>query len=389
MRWFSSHGEDEYVFNTFFYDKQDAGTYFEAGAMDGLTSSNTKAFHDMGWRGTLVEPQPLNMHQNRPGDRCVQAGLGPQGSAELVIYHIPNMSHMKGTDAPMCLMPGVCLPQWAKALFRKGEITVPIRTLADVTSEYEYIDFFSLDIEGFEEAALKTFDWNVRVGVWLIEMHEPNDNVRDLLLSHDYVYHSRIGYNDVYTSKHLADRTPYKPVHERPKLIHTLTQILITIVVSLIASWKFKHLGATIAVMASFQIANTLFIKNISDLDAKMHHKILRLPYSVKCAVNLNCSKRGCAYSGLATNHDRYENQQNADIDGFLIGHLMMWMIIGWLNQLTVGIVFLLSMLYEAVESAGGCMGLRMHARITDVIVNLTGFLIGQKLRRMSLAHAG
>ena len=53
------------------------------------------------------------------------------------------------------------------------------------------LDFFSLDVEGGELFVLQTMDWDIPVGVWLVELDgsDPakDEGVRKLLNEHGYV----------------------------------------------------------------------------------------------------------------------------------------------------------------------------------------------------------
>jgi len=68
---YSQCGEDLFLYNTFFKNKQN-GTYIELGALDGNLYSNTKFFEEQfGWKGILIEPHPNKfelLQKNRPNN---------------------------------------------------------------------------------------------------------------------------------------------------------------------------------------------------------------------------------------------------------------------------------------------------------------------------------
>jgi len=135
-----------------------------------------------------------------------------------------------------------------------------------------------------------------------------------------------------------------------------------------------EHL-ALFAVLVGAQLLNTLVVKQVPGADRAMHRPIVILPRWLKCPFNLNCKGRGCQPTGTG----EYENQGSADLDGFAVGHFVMWALVGALDrELPLYFVVLWSVVFEAIEAAAGCIGWRMHARVTDVIVNTAGFLVGR-----------
>jgi FkbM family methyltransferase len=199
---YSQFGEDEYVFDTFFKTKSTPGVYFEAGAMNGIELSNTKPFQEMGWKGVLVEAMPDKyeaLRKNRPRDACFQCILSDTSGETKTLNvdeKLPNVSSVAQNNAAHAA-------HWHN---NSKTIDVRTKTLADILrfERTEYIDFFSLDIEGYELFALRGMDWNVRVGVWCIEMlGDKCHAVRSLLQAHGYRYHSNIHFNEIW----IADET--------------------------------------------------------------------------------------------------------------------------------------------------------------------------------------
>ena len=48
--------------------------------------------------------------------------------------------------------------------------------------------------------------------------------------------------------------------------------------------------------------------------------------------------------------------------------------------KITFTIVVLVSIIWEIIEIFMGCIGFAMHGRLTDVIINVFGFIIGNSL---------
>jgi FkbM family methyltransferase len=56
MNYYSQHGEDKWIEENL---KPEVGTFCEVGAFDGVLSSNTLHFEEIGWKGLLIEPDPI------------------------------------------------------------------------------------------------------------------------------------------------------------------------------------------------------------------------------------------------------------------------------------------------------------------------------------------
>lgn len=142
------------------------GYFVEAGANDGFDQSNTYFLERCrGWRGLLVEPVP-HLHREaqleRPASRVVHAALvAPELEGTEVTLRYGGLMTVvagsKGSDAAE--------RDYVQSAFRLGlepEMTVsaPGRTLSALLDEAgaPEIDFMSLDLEGYEENALRGLD---------------------------------------------------------------------------------------------------------------------------------------------------------------------------------------------------------------------------------------
>lgn len=197
--WYSQFGEDEYIYNTFFQESK-TGTYFEAGAMDGIRFSNTKAFEERGWVGVLVEPSPTQYEllvSNRPKDYVFGCALGPNSDEAVSFeYNVnrPEVSYIvdKSTERSSS--------HWKHEEHRSMETDTCTLSRLFKSTNTTHINFFSLDVEGYELKALQGMDWSVKVDVFLIEMlgGENDEGVRDLLKTNGYKFHSKIHFNEVW-----------------------------------------------------------------------------------------------------------------------------------------------------------------------------------------------
>lgn len=124
----------------------DKGFFIEAGAYDGIFQSNTKILEDLGWSGLLIEPSPeksKECYYNRNKNSIVK-------NCALVSFDYMGDCVMGNFGAPTSAITGV-------------GVAVSATTLTKILCEMgiTYVDFFSLDTEGYEMEVLRGVDFNI------------------------------------------------------------------------------------------------------------------------------------------------------------------------------------------------------------------------------------
>jgi FkbM family methyltransferase len=182
---------------------REGGVFIEAGGFDGFAQSNTYYLERFrGWRGILVEPMPelaALARRNRPGARVFQCALVDrsfhQGEIEMEFGDLMTTVSAPGayewTDAGLVL-------GWRDHRCEK----VPARPLSDLIDEAgdPPIDLLSLDVEGYEAAALGGLDLDRHAPAWiLIEMHDLDSGRAAVtpILGDRYVEHGELSALDV------------------------------------------------------------------------------------------------------------------------------------------------------------------------------------------------
>lgn len=170
------HKFDEKLLQLMNYEN---GVYIEVGANNGINQSNTKRFEEFhGWTGFLFEPSPDLFEElvvNRPNSKCYPFALGS--------FEQDN-TYVTG-DFDGNLMSSI----EGNRLNRPAKTTVLMRSLQSVLDEegITHINFFSLDVEGFELNVLRGIDFNkVTFDYLLIEVNSHHDDINELLFSHGY-----------------------------------------------------------------------------------------------------------------------------------------------------------------------------------------------------------
>jgi FkbM family methyltransferase len=143
----------------------DSGFFIEAGGNDGLLQSNTYWFEKFrGWRGILVEAVPDQARlcsRNRPRAQVINAALVADAATKSVQIKAAHlMAFIPGTRTAAEEDAHLQSAIHAQQLKHVPEIEVPAATLAAILDRQgrRRVDFFSLDVEGYEIPVLRGMD---------------------------------------------------------------------------------------------------------------------------------------------------------------------------------------------------------------------------------------
>jgi FkbM family methyltransferase len=148
LKFYSHHGEDEYLWNLF-QGKKD-GVFLDIGAGNGTTASVSYFFEQVGWTGVCVEPHPvlyLECLRVRRQSRVLHVALSRRGS-----WGVSNFVVVLGEDTRSFLASsGKQLEHAKQEGKRLSQLPVPL-AFADVLIEgyTEKLDFVNCDIGGNE-----------------------------------------------------------------------------------------------------------------------------------------------------------------------------------------------------------------------------------------------
>lgn len=143
----------------------DGGFFIEAGGNDGLSQSNSYWFERFrGWRGILVEAVPDQARlcrKNRPRADVVNAALvADDGTKSVRIKAARLMAFIPGARSPAEEEIHLRNAMEVQQLIEVPEIDVPATTLSAILEARgnPKVDFFSLDVEGYEIPVLQGMD---------------------------------------------------------------------------------------------------------------------------------------------------------------------------------------------------------------------------------------
>ena len=188
------------------------GVYLEVGANNGFSESNTYYLERLkGWTGILIEPIPELYREcvtERPNSKVFNCALVSADYPEN--YVKMSYGHLMSLVKDSFEYPNVEAGHLKKAQEFFGvtpyEVEVHARTLTSILDELKIteIDFFSLDVEGYELNVLKGLDFNKYKPKYLL-IEFLNDKVREEIeayIQDFYVYVNQLGnYDYLYKSK--------------------------------------------------------------------------------------------------------------------------------------------------------------------------------------------
>ena len=147
-----SQGNEEEIILEFFKDKQ-PGRFWDIGAYDGKTFSNTRALFERGWEGLLVEASPQCFVKLQESYR------GHTGIDLLCAAVDTHRGFAKFYDSAgaVASLNKDHMEKWKKDQGDFMEIWVPKVVVADLLPTFGSPQFVSLDIEGKSVSVLAQF----------------------------------------------------------------------------------------------------------------------------------------------------------------------------------------------------------------------------------------
>mmetsp|Transcript_33747 Transcript_33747/g.52535 ORF Transcript_33747/g.52535 Transcript_33747/m.52535 type:complete len:260 (-) Transcript_33747:24-803(-) len=209
---FSQNGQDQWIYeNILKRSTNGRGVFLEAGAVDGVTNSNTLFFErSLGWNGVCIEPSPESFKELqvlRPGcdtKNLAIGGLTKSGTASFVVGSGGNS---------LCSQRGFLdSSDSSDEKLRKncGSVTsveVAVVPFAELLYQLglKRLELLSLDLEGAELEVLQSIDFSViSITSMIIENNEETPNgargrqIQDFLESKGFSLVASIAQDDIY-----------------------------------------------------------------------------------------------------------------------------------------------------------------------------------------------
>lgn len=136
------------------------GFFVDVGAYDGYQWSNTFGLARKGWKGILIEPNPITfeslmqVYNGNPRVSLVKNAVGPEGKIDLYLSHAISTTSEETAEIYR-------KHNWFYGSEQKVEVDcIPLDTILDRLEAPIGFEVLSIDTEGFEKEVLSTFDIN-------------------------------------------------------------------------------------------------------------------------------------------------------------------------------------------------------------------------------------
>ena len=179
IKFYSQQDEDKYIIQYLLKNKINDGTYLEVGGCDGIIYSNTKTLEDyFGFKVILIEPQPIffkNLLKNRSNKNNELYNCAVTNSESNQIEFIGNNPEGGVADD---INTDLKKYNW-------NSYKVENKKLKDLlnNSQFNYIDFMIIDVEGSELSLLKSIDFTFPIFCIIIEAHS-NEQEKNKIFGH-------------------------------------------------------------------------------------------------------------------------------------------------------------------------------------------------------------
>lgn len=206
------------IYENYINQKVSDGIFLELGAFDGILGSNTLFLEkELGFNGVLIEPVTRNFNylkRNRP--KCTNLNWAVLNECS----HGEHTIQGKGLQASLTDKQNKRTKNFHESDKTPRNQLQDVRTkkLSTILKELkvEYIDFWSLDVEGSEFEVLKSMDWHIPVGLICIEMldvsckkQQSNNNCsRRVLQRNGFELQKALGRNEIWVN------TYYPRIHK-------------------------------------------------------------------------------------------------------------------------------------------------------------------------------
>lgn len=199
MQFFSQFNQDRFLYENFFQNITN-GYFVDIGAYDGVSTSNSLFFEDLGWHGVCIEPHPEKFQVLKECRRCTCFQFALSDTNKKTPFLKIKSG---GPDTLSGLVQNSLENQIAKCQLKSNEEFDIIEVecvLFDHIIHKTNIDYLSIDTEGNELEILKTIDFT-KYNIKAITVENNNYDDRFQIFfsdKKDYKLVARLGCDEVY-----------------------------------------------------------------------------------------------------------------------------------------------------------------------------------------------
>jgi len=194
----------EELFLLEYFSNKNNGFLVDIGAADGQTNSNTKKLIDIGWSGLLVEPNKKNFDKiselYKGNDKIKKENLGCSDKTINDVRFFINKNDEMEQCSTFSQEFSISVKNYYNCDYVET-ISNLIKT-SDLFKKHNitYIDFLSIDAEGYDSLIIKGIDFN-NITIDLLCVENIDENCINILLENGYILiHQTVG-NKFYKKK--------------------------------------------------------------------------------------------------------------------------------------------------------------------------------------------
>lgn len=242
-RFYSQCNQDKFIFTNFFRHKSH-GFFVDIGAADGIEISNTYFFEkNLEWKGICVEPRKSTYNKLVENRKSFCENVCISDHAREQIFYEFNGDGIEGLFSGLKDKYDRKHADFIRSsgqvdFHNMNKLSIKTITFNELCKKYnvKHIDYCSIDTEGGELDILKSLGNDVSIDCISIENNYFNKQIRHYLISKDFIFVTRLGYDEIYVSKRFKLQT-YKfiLIQRLRQIYHTLIP---TIVRKSIGIWK-------------------------------------------------------------------------------------------------------------------------------------------------------
>lgn len=199
---YGQEGEDILLKRIFEYRNiNDGGFYVDVGAHHPQRFSNTYFFYKRGWRGINIDATPNSMNLfNELREKDINLEFAVSNKQETLTYYMFNEPALNSFDKELSLKRD-SMEQYS-IIEEKNISTVTLEHILDnYLPKNQYLDFLSIDVEGFDFQVLQSNNWyKYRPRVVLIEVL--SKDIESMIDSEVYIYMKNLNYKYYAKSVH-------------------------------------------------------------------------------------------------------------------------------------------------------------------------------------------
>jgi len=202
----SQYQQDVWLDANVFRGKRN-GVFVDVGAYDGLDISNTHYFNTISkWTGICIEPNPITFQKLKQNRSCIleNCAIGDtEGELDFISIYGGGASG-SGFDDPTGKVIETAIAETKKDGGTWEKIKVPTFRLDTILDKHnlKFVDYCSIDVEGFEINVVRSIDWNKYYIQYLtVEKNISIDQVTEHLKDFGYSIIGEVGADFVYELK--------------------------------------------------------------------------------------------------------------------------------------------------------------------------------------------